>query len=437
MSADTSRRVPLLYLAQLSIYWLGLNIVWGGMNLIYLPDRVETQVGTEMKGTYLGIMLAVGLVVAIIVQPVMGAVSDRSTLRWGRRRPFMLVGSLVAALFILLIAADASYVWLFAMIIVIQIAANSALGPYQGIMPDRVPRSQWGRASGFLGMAKNIGFLVGALVAGVFLDRAVPDYYLYAAAGVFVAVALISALTIHEDPLQEKPEFAGVVKELRTRLAELRTRPGFTWVLFSRLFFFMGLLAGDQILLFLVRERLGIIDNPGAAVTVALGVFIVVSSIVTLPAGWISDRTDRRQLIFVSCGIGVVGSLILIFTTNYPMLLVSFAVLGAAVGIFVTADWALALELIPDPRAPGLYMGLTNLATAGGDALGSLSAGIVLDTFNRVEPLLGYPAVFVMMAVFFALSAAIMLKVPKVYSEEAAGESPASGDTRLPAESEA
>ena len=421
MSAETSRRVPLLYLAQLSLYWLGLNIVWGGMNLIYLPDRVEMQVGSAQKGTALGVMLAVGLVVAIIVQPVMGAVSDRSTLRWGRRRPFMLVGSLVAALFILLIAADTSYAWLFAMIIVIQIAANSALGPYQGIVPDRVPSSQWGRASAFLGLSKNIGFLVGALVAGWFLDQMVPDYYLVVAAGVFVTVALVSALTIREDPLQEKPEFAGVVIELRTRLAELRTRPGFTWVLFSRLFFFMGLLAGDQILLFLVRERLGITENAGAAVTVALGVFIIISTILTLPAGWISDRTDRRTLIFVSCGIAIVGSLVLIFTTNYPMLLVSFALLGGAVGIFVTADWALAMELIPDPRAPGLYMGLTNLATAGGDALGSLTAGIVLDTFNGIEPLLGYPAVFVMMAVFFLLSALIILKVPEVYSREQAG----------------
>ena len=63
-------------------------------------------------------------------------------------------------------------------------------------------------------------------------------------------------------------------------------------------------------------------------------------------------------------------------------------------------------------------MGLTNLATGGGDALASLSAGIVLDTFNNVQPLLGYTAVFIMMAGFFALSAALILKVPRVYTGE-------------------
>jgi MFS family permease len=95
------------------------------------------------------------------------------------------------------------------------------------------------------------------------------------------------------------------------------------------------------------------------------------------------------------------------------MLLAGFALLGLAVGIFTASDWALAIDLIPDPRMPGLYMGLTNLATAGGDALASFSAGVVLDSFNRMQPLLGYSAVFVMMACYFALSSVALLKVPR------------------------
>ena len=418
MSQETKKRVSMPFLARISLFWLGLSTVWAGLNVIYLPDRVETLVGSANKGTFLGLLVSTGLVVAIIVQPLMGAVSDRTTARWGRRKPFMLLGSLVSALFLLLMAAVSTYALLFAVVILLQISANSAHGPYQGIIPDLVPRNQRGRASGFFGLANQIGILLGALVAGQFLDRGQPGNYLFVAAGVLVFVAVVSALTIREEPLTEKPEFAGVLSEFRTRLAELRSRPGFAWILLSRLFFFMGLLAADQILLFFIEERLGLEENSGLYVTMALAVLIVVAGAFTVPAGWMSDRIDRRRLVFTACGVGVLASLTLLFATNIPMLLVSFALLGAAVGIFVSSDWALAIDLMPDPRAPGLYMGLTNLATGGGDALASLSAGVVLDTFNRMQPLMGYTAVFTMMAGFFVLSAAIILKVPKVYTGE-------------------
>ncbi len=418
MSRRDLKPVSLPYLAHLSLFWLGISTVWGGLNIVYLPDRVETLVGSAQKGTYLGILVFVGLLVAVVVQPVMGGVSDRSMARWGRRRPYMLVGSLVSALFLLLMAAVGNYALLLAVIVLLQISGNSALGPYQGIVPDIVPASQRGRASGFLGLAKQLGTLFGAVAAGAFLDRGSPGGYLFVATLVLVMVAVISALTIHEDPLEEKPEFSGIIHELRTRIAELRQRPGFAWVLFSRLFFFMGLLAGNQLLLFFIRERLGIADNAGLYVTIALGVLIVVAAVISLPAGWIADRMDRRTLVFISCSVGVVGSLSLTLATNYPMVLVGFSILGVAVGIFVTADWALAIDLIPDPKAAGLYMGLTNLSTAGGDALASLTAGVVLDIFNGIQPLLGYPAVFIMMALFFALGAGTILKVPKTYMEE-------------------
>ncbi|MCY4109803.1 MAG: MFS transporter, partial [Chloroflexi bacterium] len=358
-----NRTVSPWFLARISLFWVGLSTMWGGLNIVYFPDRVESLVGTENKGTFLGLLLFSGLLVAVVVQPLMGAVSDRSTFRIGRRRPYMVVGSLLSAGFLLLIGAAGTFPLLFAAFIMLQISANSAHGPYQGVIPDLVPLRQRGRASGFFGLGNLVGTVIGALVGGYFLDSGQPEVYLIVAAVVLTAVAIVSALSTPEGPPPPVEDRRAVADELRTRVGELKSRPGFAWLMLSRLFFFMGLLAADNILLFTVRERLGM-DQAGGPTSMALGVLLIIAAITSVPAGWLSDRFGRRRLVFIACGFGVLASVILMFSFNYPQLVAAMAVMGLAVGIFTAADWALAIDLIPDARAPGLYMGLTNLATA-------------------------------------------------------------------------
>ena len=399
------------FLARISVFWLGLSTMWGGLNIIYLPDRVESLVGSQNKGTFLGLLVAAGLLVAVVVQPVMGAVSDRSRSRWGRRRPFMVAGSLLSSLFLLLMGVAGTFPLLFAALFFLQISANSAHGPYQGVIPDLVPRERRGRASGFFGTANLLGTVIGAFAGGQLLDRGLGGHFVVLAAAVLAATAVVAALATPEGPAPAREDLGAVRKEFGRRLEELRARPGFAWLMASRLFFFMGLLSADNTMLFLIRERIGL-EDAGAPTSYALATLIVVAAVVSVPAGWFSDAFGRRKLVALACGLGVAASALLVFATTYPAVLVGMAVLGLGVGAFTASDWAYAIDLIPDPRAPGFYMGLTNVATAGGDAIATLTAGLVLDSFNRVQPLLGYPAVFVLMMVYFSLSALALTRIP-------------------------
>jgi len=131
-----------------NIYWLGLNMATGSLTPIILPFLVAQFVGPTLKGTYLGMLRSAGLVVAILVQPMAGALSDRSTLRWGRRRPFIFVGTMLDLVFLLVIAIAGNYWLLFAAVLLLQFSSNLAHGALQGIIPDLVPEEQRGRASG-------------------------------------------------------------------------------------------------------------------------------------------------------------------------------------------------------------------------------------------------------------------------------------------------
>jgi MFS family permease len=124
----------------ISVFWLGITYLWGGMNGVILPELNRLMVPEELKGTLLGVITALGMLVAIIVQPAAGALSDVSRHPWGKRRPYILVGSVLVVVGLFMTAVMALYFrqwWLLLLCyLFLQFADNIAQGAYQGMMPD-------------------------------------------------------------------------------------------------------------------------------------------------------------------------------------------------------------------------------------------------------------------------------------------------------------
>ena len=153
-------------LIALSAYWLAINYLWQGMGALILPRLIVGTVASGHRGTALAVISAGGAILAILVQPAAGALSDRCRLPWGRRRPFMLAGTLgdIACLFGLSIAG--SYAALLIPYFALQICSNTAEGAYQGLLPDQVPSHERGRAAGYYGIAVFTGTAIGFLLTG-------------------------------------------------------------------------------------------------------------------------------------------------------------------------------------------------------------------------------------------------------------------------------
>ena len=137
----------------INIYYLGTTSL-AQTNGMLTPLLVQKFVGEAGKGTFFGTLRLWSLMVALLVQAVMGMLSDRSTLRWGRRRPFILVGTLFNLVFISAIGFSmgldgmGGYWVLFVLAILLQISANVAISGQQGLIPDLVPEDKRGRFSG-------------------------------------------------------------------------------------------------------------------------------------------------------------------------------------------------------------------------------------------------------------------------------------------------
>jgi len=194
-----------------NIYWLGLTTLSNTMTPLVFPLLVQQFVGEEGKGTFFGTLRLWTLMVALLVQALMGMLSDRSTLRWGRRRPFILAGTLADLVFIAAIGFSASmegmagYGFLFAMAILLQISSNTAQGAQQGFIPDLVPEDRRGRFSGVKAVLELpipmilVAFTVGKLVSAGNMWGGI-----LVAMGV-ITLAMLLTMLVPEEPLKEPP----------------------------------------------------------------------------------------------------------------------------------------------------------------------------------------------------------------------------------------
>ncbi len=190
----------------INVFWLGLNIRNNAFGSIFLPYLIAEFVGPEIRNTALGEMRTIGLVMAMLVQPAMGFLSDRSTSRWGRRRPFIFVGALLDVVFLAAFALATNLWFLVVVVLLIQFSSNISHGALQGLIPDLVPEDQRGIASA----VKSIFELLPLVLLGLTVAQLVGHGQFgwavaVTAAGVLAAMALTVAL-VKETPLKVRPD---------------------------------------------------------------------------------------------------------------------------------------------------------------------------------------------------------------------------------------
>jgi MFS family permease len=194
----------------INIYFLGLTSLSQTNGLVF-PLLVQQFVGESGKGTFFGNLRLWTLMVALLVQAGMGILSDRSTLRWGRRRPFIFTGTLLDLVFIAAIGfsigleGTGGYWFLFAMGILLQVSSNTAQSAQQGLIPDLVPEDKRGRFSAVKAVMELplpillVSFTVARLIGAGNMWAG-----LVVVMGVLVLTMLVTML-VPEKPLEKTP----------------------------------------------------------------------------------------------------------------------------------------------------------------------------------------------------------------------------------------
>ncbi|HEU5101301.1 MAG TPA: MFS transporter [Roseiflexaceae bacterium] len=415
-SAAPTRRLTALDQLFVSCFWLAYNIHWGALIAIVLPNQIATIVGDADKEFYNGLIPPLGALVSLLITPVAGALSDRSRSRFGRRRPYMAVGTLINIVFLILIAGFGfgSNIWLFLLCYMgIQLGNNWSGGPYAGLIPDVVPHEQRGAASGWLGLMTAIGTLVGALAAGRLIAGGSywPIYTL-----IIVALAIMLALTcwgVREQPNTVDPGRFDIGAFLRSFLLDPRIYRDFYWVLLTRGLVTMGIYSVFTFFQYFLQDVIKA-ENPVEQASYLIGIIILAGIPTSMIAGSLSDRYGRKPMVYLSGGLMALAAIIFIAVALFPSLVFTFvigALFGIGYGAYQAVDWALAIDVLPGGEDAAKDMGIWHVAIVLPQILAPAITGLTLNALKGRSLLLGYTVVFVLTAIWFVLGTVFVRQI--------------------------
>ena len=374
-------RLPNRELVRISLYWLGLSSIFAGLSYI-IASRLEFAglVDKAGAGRALFLVSISGAVIAVVIQPTIGSISDYTISRWGRRKPYIFIGSILDLVFLIGIAYSNSLIAIAAFIALLQFSSNFAQGPFQGYVPDLVPAAQVGTASALVGLMQVLGvvsgYTIGALAAGAHQY----EIGLIALGILEVATMLSVVIRVREGPTPKSREG----RSWRSIAAEawgtdiLRER-SFVWLVASRLAILMGGSVLTSLAVFYLARTMGLDEEDSANVFIPLVALVALGTVSSVvPAARISDRVGRKRVIWASCAVSAVGLAIVASAPSLPFAFFGALLYGISAGMFLAVDWALMTDIIPKASS-GRYMGLSNVATASAGVLAIAVGGTLMD----------------------------------------------------------
>lgn len=398
-------------LLALNANWAGLSFMWNALHPIVLPALLVDLVPSQSKNTYLGLLTFAGLLIAMALQPISGAFSDRWKSRFGRRRPLLALGTAFDCIFLMVLAWSAGLTGLLIGYMGLQLSSNTAQGPLQGLMRDLVPRHQLGVASSIKVFLDLASLVAASWVAGQLLtaQSGGTTLVMWIVIGLLVASASVTILFAREEPSDNK---AGVPSTGHGGLeaADASDNAAYWWLIAQRAAFLFGVYGLQAFGQYYIQDALELADAPRQAgnllAIIGLGTIVLV-----LAGGSLTDRLGAKRLLYASSALAGSGMMLMSLTADLRGLYSSGMIVGAGIGLFLTSNWAMANQLAPRARA-GRFLGLTNLATAGAAAMARLE-GPVVDVINSAVPgeWLGYKGIFVLGSVSIAISAWFLSKV--------------------------
>ncbi len=391
----------LLSLANMMV-WLSILPI----GTILLPMQIAA-LDAANKFSNLAIATAVGVLAAVITNPIAGALSDRTTSRLGRRRPWFIVGTVLSAITLVLMANASSFVALVVWWAIFHIAANAVLAGLSAVVPDQVPVRQRATVSAFVSLSLPLGAVIGAVLVTRVVKSTQLSYYTFI--GALLVVMALFILVLRDKPL---PKGAAPRFKLGAFLAGFWVNPvkypDFGWAWITRFLIYLSYFTALGYLLYFLQDAVHY-QRAAQGVTTFQIILTGTLLIASVIAGILSDKFQRRKVFVMGASLVIVlAFLILAFFQTWPGVELAAAVLGIGFGAYLGVDIALITQVLPSASARGKDLGVINIANAFPQVVGSAIAAFVINFFHS------YTVLFVLAAIVASLGALLIQQIKSV-----------------------
>ncbi|XDS45988.1 MFS transporter [Bifidobacterium fermentum] len=406
-SQSKAKRATLL--TSLGVSYLGLFMTYAGLVAILLPQQM-TNLDASNKVNNLAFVTSLSAVATIFVQPIVGALSDRTRSKFGRRAPWILLGGFGGGLCTIAIQFANSLFWIALSWVAIQVLLNAFQGPLSAIISDRVESSDRGLASAMTGVGMSLGGTIGVIIAGQLLERIGIAYTFF---GILVMVICLLFVVFNPGRPSDKVirEKINWVEFFKAFWVSPRQHPDFIWAFLGRFFMVLGYQAVTNYQLYIITDYIGVgTAQAGNVVSIMSVITLVTVTISTLAAGRLSDKLGRRKMFVGVATLFIAGSICIPLTMPTIMGMYLYGgLLGLGYGAYTSVDMAMMVDVLPSNDAAAKDLGILNIASNIPQALTPIIAAGLLSMFAD-----NYQVLFMYSAIAAALSAIFVIPIKSV-----------------------
>ncbi|MCG8927421.1 MFS transporter [Lentzea sp. CC55] len=357
----------------------GLSLVVLMPILFSLAYKVQV-VDPASKESSLGLVIGVAAVVSIVIGPVIGALSDRTRLAWGRRRPYLLAGIVVNAAGSLLIATSSSIPAILVGWVVATIGLTFAATAVNPVIAEWVPQAQRGKLGAFAGVAAQLAGVAATLIGSLLLDHQVLLFLLPVL--VLAVMSVFFLFTVPDRPAESTAQATSAVRFVKELAFNPLEHRDFSLVLIGKFLLTLGTNFFTTYQLYFMLDRLKLVPaEAGQKLALLGGIGVLVGTMSAIVSGLVSDRIKRRKPFIYGAAAAMSGGLVIAAVANDLVVYSAGAILlTVGVGMFGTVDLALVSDVMPDRgKRAGKYMSIYyNIASSPAGAIAPILAPLVL-----------------------------------------------------------
>lgn len=386
------------------VLWLGPYLALVG---VLVPQQVA-KIAPGQKTEVIALMSTCAMIVSTIANIVEGALSDRTRSRWGRRTPWIVLGSVGTAICILFWGKSVTAWQVILSDSVYMIFLNMIVAPLIAVIADRTSPKYRGTISSVYALGSAAGQYGGQAFASLFLPVPYTGFVVMAILTLFSGP--VAAVILREKSTKEMPVEKITLKNFSENFAfPTKGAADFYLALFGKLAIQTASFAISGYQLYILTDYIKLHGGKLQSYVTLISMILMITAIVLcIFAGPLSDKIGKRKVpvIFAGCLIAV-GSLVPMFSTKPWVMLAYAAIVGIGMGMYNSVDQALNIEVLPDPKTAAKDLGLLNMANNGGQVFGPIFSAAAIG-------IVGYRGIFPLACAMAIIGSVLIIFIKKV-----------------------